>query len=452
MLFVTIFVLFFILRIAPYIHNNIPLGYDPGMYLYMFTKYAHVPWWQFFSLPAWIVGNEPGIFVIQRLLTLGNPALAEASLIPLIIGASLLCFLGVWLVAKKLWGQGAALWTVFLFTVSALQYRTYWYYYLKNVTALSFVSLAVYSLLHTSYWAVPFVILTFYFHRPTAVFLLVILLVGWWTHRKERRYYARVLLISLAVAAPYYAATFTSTILPLVAPIAKGFNNPGSGTFYDILPALGLSLIYLPFGLWGLVKQRRDKNTLLLAVPLVLAILAVACKIFFWRRLIIFADFFLLFFAGWAANEFFRAKTKIRLIVKVVYVITCVIFIVVFIRNTAQPMVYPDELAEIRLLGKTEPNAYVLVTDRDYMPFVYGWSQRRVIAPGFGEFDTFWTIPQWHQFWESNNRQTEKNLLLKLPKPLYIFKGERTTLIYTDVSGTCFQRINWRTFKFVCTN
>ena len=452
MFFVAIFVLFLILRFFPYIHNAIPLGYDPGLYLSMFLNYSRVSWWQFFSLPQWISGNEPGIFVLQRLLTLGNPALAEVSLIPLVIGASILCFLGMWLVAKKLWGQGAVLWTVFLFSVSALQYRTYWYYYLKNIAALSFLSFAVYFVLNSSYWAVPFVVLTLYVHKVTAVFLLVILATGWISDRSRRPYFGRVLLISLIAAIPYYAATFTSAILPLIAPIAKGINNPNSGTFYDILPALGLSLIYLPFGLWGLVKERRNKHALLLAVPLVLAILSVTFKLFFWRRLIIFADFFLLFFAGWAANEFFRSKTKVKQIVKVVYIIACVIFIALFIRSTAQPLVYPDELAEIRLLAKTEPNAYVLVTDRDYMPFVYGWSGRRVIAPGFGEFDTYWTIPQWHRFWESNNRETEKQLLLKLPKPLYIFKGERTAPIYTDVTGPCFTRINWRTFKFVCTN
>lgn len=450
MTLILLIALLLLTRLWPYLQSAIPLGYDPGLYLFMFRQYAQVGWEQFAALPAWIAGNEPGMFIFQRLVTFGNPAWAEASLIPLIVLASLLCFGGMYLVAKKLWGQGAAFWTIFLFTISALQYRVYWYYYLKNIAALSLLSLAVYALLSLSYWAVPLVALTFYIHQPTAAFLLAILLVGWWSQRSARSYYTRVLLLSLLLVAPYYAVRSQAVLLPLLTALGKGFNHPGAGTFYDPLPALGLSLIYLPFGIWGFLKQRREKKTLLLVAPLALALLAVLFKVFFWRRLIIFADFFLLFFAGWAADQFFRTQTRLHRVARVAYIIIGIIFIAVFIRKTAQPLVYPDELTEIRLLQETEPDAFVLVPAQEYMPFVYGWSGRKVIAPGFGEHDVYWTVPEWHQFWESNDRQLEKALLLRLPQPLYIFKGERTAPIATDLSGACFERINWRTYKFIC--
>jgi hypothetical protein len=279
---------------------------------------------------------------------------------------------------------------------------------------------------------------------------MVILLTGLIFEKKKRKFYSIVTLVSLILAVPYYLSTFKVTVLPLLKPILTVAGNGSSGTFYNLLPALGLSLIYLPFALWGIFKQGKEKK--IIFAPLSLSLIIVIFKLFFNRRIIIFADFFLLFFAGWAADQFFRSKIKTKRLLKAVYIILGILFIAVFVRKTAQPLIYPDELTEIRLLGETEPEAYVLVTAEDYMPFTYGWSNRKVIAPGFGEYDIYWTIPQWHQFWESNNRKIEKELLLKLPQPLYIFKGERTRLIFTDFSGPCFEKINWRTYKFICKN
>ena len=445
-----IFSFFLFLRLFPYLNNNIPLGYDSGLYFSMFTGYSHVPWLNFFSLPSWISGNEPGIFFFQRLLTLSNPLWAEGSLIPIIIGASALLFLSVYLMAKKMWGKGTALWTVFLFSVSALQYRTYWYYYLKNIAALSFLSLTTYFLFSASYFAIPFTILTFYFHRPASVFLMIILLTGLIFEKNKRKFYLIVTLVSLLIVAPYYLLTFTSTVLPLIKPILKITGNTDSGTFYEALVALGLSLIYLPFSIWGVLKQGKIKK--IVFAPFILSLIIVIFKLFFNRRIIIFADFFLLFFAGWSANQFFSLRTRLRQLLKIIYILLCVIFISIFVWKTAKPLIFPDEFSEIKLLNETEPDALVLVTDQTYTPWAYGWSGRRVIAPGFGENDVYWTQEEWNVFWMSGDIEKEKVLLLKLPQPLYIYHGDKGSQINLKLEGECFQKINWRTYKFICTN
>jgi hypothetical protein len=444
-----IFIFYLALRLAPYIGNNVPLGYDPGIYLYIFKKFSEVSLLKYTSLPNWIVGSEPGIAIFVRLVTFGKIPLIEKGLIPLIILSSIFLFFSVWLLAKKIWDRKTALWTVFFLSISAVQYRAYWYYYLKNIAALSFLSLTIYFLLSTSYFAIPFAILIFYLHRPTSIFLIVILLTGLIFEKRKRKFYFIVTLVSLITAVPYYLSTFKLTVLPLLKPILTINSSGGSGTFYNLLPALGLSLIYLPFALWGILKQGKEKKILL--APLILSLIVVIFKLFFNRRVIIFADFFLLLFAGWAANQFFSSQTKLRRLLKFSYLALCVIFIGVFVEKTAKPLIFPDEFSEIKLLNETEPDAYVLVTDQAYTPWAYGWSERRVIAPGFGENDIYWTNNEWQEFWLSNNRETEKNLLLKLPKPLYIYDGDKKPLITPDFSTECFERINFRTYKFICT-
>lgn len=427
------------------------MGYDPGIYLYIFKRFLEVSLFKYTSLSDWIVSFEPGIAFLDRLITFSKASLIEKSLIPLIILSSILLFISVWFLARKIWNQKTAPWTIFFLSISALQYRTYWYYYIKNIFALSFLSFATYFLLQTSYWALPFVVLTLYFHRPVSVFLLIILVAGWLTNPKERKYYTIVTLLSLILAAPYYIVTYKISLLPLISPIVKGPRSEIGGTFYGILPSLGLSLIYLPFGIGGLIRERFNKKALLLAIPFLLAFLVVILQFFFYRRIIIFADFFLLFFAGWAANQFFNSRTRLRRLLKVVYIALCITFIGIFVWKTAKPLIFPDEFSEIKLLQETEPNASILVTDQAYTPWIYGWSGRRVIAPGFGENDIYWTEAEWNVFWMSGSVQKEKELLLKLPQPLYIYYGDKGAQINLRLEGECFQRVNWRTYKFICT-
>lgn len=445
---------FFILgRLFSYLKSNVPLGYDSGLYLYLFKRYAEIPLFSFNLLPLWIREMyQPGIPLLGRILTVFFSP--EKILVPLLIFFQMLLFYALYLLSKKVWDKKIAIWTVFIFVCSATQFRFYWYYYLKNVAAFSFLLFSFYFLISESYWAILFSVLVLYFHQQTAAFLVGVLLIMVIFKKKARRYFSQVLLATLFFGAFYYVPTFKQTLMPFFQPVVKsilpsawgGTMGSPSGTFYNLKDAFLLSLPYSLFGLFGFWVLKKKKNELIITIPFLLLLPIVCFGFFMSRRFIPFLDLFLIFFAGYGATHFFKDKR----VAKYVYIAAMVIFITFFIHKTGRPLIEKDELREIKMLSQTETNAYVLVTDNYYTPWVYGWSDRKPITPGLGEYDIYWTIPEWHQFWESDSREIEKNLLLKLPKPLYIYKGDMGSPIKADFSGDCFERINWRTYKFIC--
>ena len=150
-----IFILFLVLRVIPYLSNSVPLGYDPGIYLYTFKKYSEVGFLSFSKLTDWIViGLEPGLMAVSRILSIFISP--EAYLIPLVIFFCLLLLLAFYLFNKQLWGKGAALWAALIMSTSAIQYKAYWYYYIKQIAASGFLFLTLFYALKKSKWAIPF--------------------------------------------------------------------------------------------------------------------------------------------------------------------------------------------------------------------------------------------------------------------------------------------------------
>lgn len=453
------FIVFISVRIVPYFFSPVPTGYDAGLYLYLLKEYNKLPITTFSRLTPWlIVQFPPGIALAGRVFTYFVPP--ETLLVPFLVLLSVLLFAAVYLLARRLWGRGAALWSTIFLSASALQYREWWYYYAKQIAASSLLLFAFYFFAGGSYWALAFTIAIAYTHQPTFIVLIAAIGAGVLFDRKKRRYYCTVGAATTFAAALYYVPTFSVNVAPFVSPVIRSFvpKSAGgtmltpSGTFYDWLPALLLALPYIPFAVVGFISEAKKKSNAPIFGSLAISLAIVGLGLFLSRRFIIFADLFVILYAGLGMAFLVKTYISRRFArpVLLLYTAFLVVFIGAYVAKTGSAPIVQDEFAEIKLLRWTEPDAYVLVTDNEYMPWVYGWSDRPTIAPGYGQYDTFWTIPEWHTFWESGYREVEKNLLLKLPRPLYIFAGDHQRMYAFDFSGECFTRINWRTYKFIC--
>ena len=178
----------------------------------------------------------------------------------------------------------------------------------------------------------------------------------------------------------------------------------------------------------------------------IISFLIPAFGLFLSRRFIPFFDIFAIILAGVAAERFFKYFPKLK------YVYFLLLFAVIgsFVFFSSGASINVDEYEEIKLLSTTPVGSSILVTDNEYTPWVYGYSGRTAITPGFGENDVYWTADEWQTYWLSGDQSKEIELLKKLPQPLYIWKGDRNFPTGFSLEGECFQRFSWHAYRFVC--
>lgn len=410
---------YLLVRIYPYIWSYIPLGYDPGLYLYLWRNNLSISWLKTIYPPL--------IFYIGKFLSMFvNP---ENFLIPISVVISLLLFWSIYLYTKNRW-------TLFLLTVSAIQFKFWWWYYIKNILATSFIFFYLYLDKQKSKYKYIFPIVLPWLHQPTSIIFFIVLML-------QKNFKSMGLfLMSFAI---YYLPNYSETIAPYFYASISTIGTE-SGTFYNLVEALKLMWPYLPMSVYGMYLSIKNKSNRLVVLMTLISFLIPLFGLFLSRRFIPFFDLFVIILAGYGCIHLFSKK----LLLSTIYIVICIMFLLNFVSKNSEPLIQKDEYAEIKLLSKTKDNSYVLVTDNEYTPWIYGYSNRKPITPGFGEFDIYWTNSEWNDFWLGNNRETEIELLKKLPKPLYIFAGDKQRQIKFVPEGKCFERYSWHVWEFVC--
>lgn len=434
-----IFIIFLLLHIYPYLNNPVPTGYDAGIYLYLFKVFPNVPIW----LTA---GFAPALFaLLYPVIKLGvNP---EYLLIPLSIFSQIVVFFSLYIVVKKMAGEKTALWTVFFFIVSLIQFRTFWFYYVNNTFALAFLLFSFYFLSKKNFiYSLIFAVVLGFFHLPTFLIYCISLIILLFFDRKNLIFYLKVFCAVIFIFLIYYLPTFDKTILPLLIPVMKsiapyklittGTISTGGGTFYDLPLSLLMTILYLPFSCVGFYLMRKKEQFRPFLVGSVVLFLIVFTGFFFSRRYFIPFDLFLVFFAGIGFTHLLHEYSKNESIYDLLkfYPVILLIFIIGFVYKTAQPLITKNELSEIKQFGKQYKNAYVLSTDKSDTAWLLGYTDDRIIAWGYGGEDKYWDYKDWEQFFMPvKDIKPKLKLLKKLPQPLYIYINDKTTLQLEDI-------------------
>ncbi len=425
---VLILVGFILLRLLPYFFWQVPTGYDAGIYLYLFKIFPQIPQWQ-------KLGFSPGLFYLTWPLTkLGLPA--EAILVPLQIAAEVFLFGCMYWVVKKLIDKKTALLAVFLLTVSAIQYRAFWYFYVKNVLALGLMLLALYWLSQKKLVkTLIFSLLTAIFHLPTFLILFLIMLVS-----NLKTAGLAILLGGLA-----YLTDWQLAIKPFLQPlftISKG----SSGSFYSLTISWLLTLLYLPLSIYGLRKRSNLRPFL---AGLIVCLVWVMMRLFFFNRFFITLNIFLIF---WAAIGLKKLMDKYRqhLDLFQFYFAVCVIFIFAFVFKTTQPLINRQLLTEIKAF-QAEPKAVILSLGRANAAWLLGWTDYPVIAWGYGGEDKYWDSEQWQSIFDPIGVEEKVKLFKLLPQPVYVFLNDTSLYQLTDLQQPpCFEQKSLHFYKFVC--
>jgi hypothetical protein len=444
------------IRFLPCIHSQVPLGYDAGIYKYTIELYANnLPQIPETTLPLWVREMTPqGLPVLAD--TLHTVAGTNATqllhyLFPL-LGAFLV--FPVFILTRSFFGQRTAVIASVLYAVSYTQFTTFTFLYFKQVLGLIFLLFVLYALEKKRYilLALMFAALGI-FHRPEFLLLVLILIPYLIIKRDWRVLYSAA--GTAALIAPFWLLRLDINLGMLQDAFTTAVTNiqTGAATGGGTFPGFGLyqqmSLAYLPFALIGAIYLivKRSWNSLFFYFVINLAI--VIFQLFFFNRYIVSLDIVMVILAAVGINVILLHRQRnSRTVWAAVSIVVIIMIIVasgvptVIQANSAKPPINDEQLHTIEWLAQnTEPDAYILASTYD-APWVLGWSNRRVIAPGLFHWNKH-NKQEWFDFFETDDLREVKQFLDRYQGTIYIYysRNEGSYLGLEKFDNECFNKI-----------
>lgn len=444
-------IIIFIARIIPFFSSSAPLGYDTGIYKKTIENFsAALPSLPHFSKNAWGSSEPWGLYLSTDILSLVGASSSQI-LYGYYILLNLLLGLSIYALVKVFFNRSAAILSVFVFALSLTQFQAYWMMYYKNIAGLFLMLMAFYLLKRKSWLAIPVAGFLGGLHRPTFL-IFGLAMFSHFIFNKDKKYNFISGIVILFIAFSLYIHNFQAIfqfLSPDLHKLIKTFGyGTGSGTFFNFVFYRQIITFYLPFAVLGLfyLIKRRQFNYLFFYFILNFAI--VYFGLIFHNRFIVHLDVIVIILSG-IAIDYILARFMLTMIGRVavyVFLIGAVYILGTVVLNK-KPLISKAELTEIELLPTfVRKDDYVMATDPYYSPWIYGYSNRKTIAPGLFEYNK-WNREEWSAFWFGRDPRLRYILMSKYHHPVYIFVGDRQYPI--DFSGDSrFIKISKRVWKY----
>ncbi|MDZ4246205.1 MAG: hypothetical protein U1D67_03695, partial [Dehalococcoidia bacterium] len=410
------------IRLLPLIRSSIPLGYDPGFYKYTMELYFNaLPRIPEAELASWIRRMHPqGLFLLSDAMHViaGTTAMDNMRYFFPFLGA--LVVLPLFVVTRNLFGLRAAGIASLLYAVSYAQYATFTMLYFKNVLGLILLLLAIYALENKKdgVMALMFTALGIFF-RPGFLLFALILIPYFLLHRRRG-------IILAALGTAILIAPFWIPRWEIYWEIVSG--GIGGGTLFGFDTYTLVSLAYLPFAAMGAVYLVANRKLYSVVFYFVITSLVVVFQLFFFNRFIIMLDMSVVILAAVGID---RSLLQKRGALRAMGATAALLILVASGLPTLteakeiSPRLNEGQLRAVEWISEnTESNAYVLATSND-APWVLGWSERRVIAPGLFE----WYIQskeEWFDFFDSTDPEVAREFLDVYDGPVYIYYSKNS--------------------------
>lgn len=424
-----------LLRWMPYWGNEIPLGYDAGLYRYGIAQGLG-------SSEMWILGGgmEPGFLYLMSALKVffTVDALLKGGFIffVLVLGA------GVWLFTRELAGSKAGIFAALIYALSAVQFKVFDYLYYKNVIGLAMVMFAFTMMLKyersgKKRWLIGFAVmggLVLAMHRPTAyIFGLAYFAYAFVQPWKGRAYDVKKMMwnvvagiVMLVVGGAFYLGRFAPAVTQALPWVTQGFITPGEspGTFISFFTYQFSVLFYLPLALMGLFYFLKKKEFNIIVLWTVITLAIVYFQFFFFNRFIIHLDVALIVLAGVGCAIVVEEKKKSGAIAIGLLMVAGAVM-AYDVADSARPLIGEEGLRAIeRIADVTEEDALIMSITSNYSPWLKGYSNRTVIAPGMFDENT-WDEGEWKKFWSSQSEEETREMMEVYEGPIYLFAGDR---------------------------
>ncbi|MCD4759906.1 EpsG family protein [archaeon] len=435
------------LRVIPYINNKIPLGYDAGIYKAIIEV-------NLTNLPQWIftgVTTEPGFIYLTQVLK--QFFTTDTILTSILILFTIILALAIYITTKEYTNKSTAILAIVIYSVSLIQFKTFWYMYYKNIIALALLLFSFYA--HKKNKTKLFIILatlTGAIHRPTFYLLGLTFLIYTILNKNKKQNIIKGIII-LALTALFYLGRFSQEILIVFEPLIQGYTQPGQspGTFIDFFTYQYSILPYLPLAILGLFYLIKNKQFNLITIYTMLSLAIVYFQFFFYNRFIIMLDIGLIILAAIGFSLLIQNKKRLGTIITILLLLSAGILATQEAIN-AKPLISEEELNTIQYLQNTEENAYVMSTTSIYSPYIIGYSNRKTIAPGLFDYNKH-NQTQWATFWKTKNLKEIKKFLDEYNKPLYIFIGQQqpdNLKQFKSCFTTYYAQKNNKIYQYTC--
>lgn len=445
---------------------DLPLGYDVGIYRYLFLKHAEpFPPWSLADMDPWARGHPLGLFLLSSvLLRIGVPVdwlLGGIwNLMPVLLALTL-----AWVTAKRE-GRASGVLTLLAAVLAIAQFDAFLAMYWKTVAALLWTVLTFHFLERRSAWAVLTGALALATHHQTGL-LLGLTVITWWAFAAPREYRRFGFLTGAAfgvIGALAYLANFSDAVLPHLSALFSPGSAPG-GSF----PSLSFFLVHegilLAFGLAGLFRSFDRERSLLWQCAVLWSLFFVLTHFFFYKRFFVHLEFFLLPFAARAALEAWKGLSgRIERATWVALLCVQVVASAAHVAPhafpywcravppacashpipTVTPEIGAEILADIRAVGTSLPEgAALLVLDPVTVPWARGWITDHPVA-GPGVFSSPWDEAGWERFLFGSTAE-RRALLTPLSHALFLYVSPAFRSYYGDsvdsfLADPCFQR------------
>ncbi len=445
LILIPLFLILF-LRIIPYVNNDIPLGYDTGIYKNIMETYKdNLPNIPEFQLDTWVRANhEHGLFVFTDVLYLIGFN-TNTILTYFLIFLELLLGLTIYITTKKFFNKNTAIIALFLYALSITQFKTFEYMYYKNILGLIFLLTAFFFLKSKKY--VPFIISGIFLavlHRPT--FLVFLLSYFVYSILNLKAWKSNLISgLSIAVLAfPFYMHRLNEMIISNVEPLIEA--NIGAGTFISFFQYQFFILAYLPFAFLGAFYLIKKKDYNVLLIWFIINFVIVFFKIIFYNRFIIHLDIVMIILASLGIVFLIENKKLIGTLCISILLISS-FFIVLNDSLTIKPLIDNEEMNSIQSLSKTEENSFAMSTTSYYSPWILGYSGRKTIAPGLFDYDQ-WTREEWNIFYNTTDKKLIISMFSNYTAPIYLYVGKYQTDYIKN--KPCFETYQDRIYRYVC--
>jgi len=395
-----------------YVHFDVPLGYDVGMYRYLFLKHgAAFPPFILGDVQDWAKDHPLGLFIIM------TPLIKAGVPVDWLIGWIWNC-LSILLVLTVAWATSSSsvfaeqkhrkalfLATLAAGTLSLPLYDGFVAMYWKTIVSLLFVVWSFALIERQSYWAIPTAIFALVTHNQTGL-VFVLSVVLWWMIQ-ERVHLKNLFNLKILGAAffvcilawllylPVYHEAIGKHIVPFLTQRATAQTG---GAFPDLAYYTPRYGIMMAFSIVGFLYSLKQKQFTLWHTAVFWSGLFVFAQVFFYRRFILHFDFFLLPFAGYATVQLWKKWNGKLVHIGLIFALCIQGYFLWQMMHERWPVINRRTYEAIQQLpGQLSEQTLVVGYENITALWLRGWlPNNRVVAPGF--FEPFMSQDDWEYF------------------------------------------------------